>query len=104
MMEKEIKQILLEIIELLESVGEYHWRAILKRLYADNSCRKDWVRKIKSIFGEMGSFTDLVLMRNDAICMDENKKLDQLRERLYNRAVEYLVELTNSERSEYNDL
>lgn len=104
MMEKEIKQILLEIIELLESVGEYHWKNILKRLYMDNSCRKDWLREIKSIFGGMGSFTDLILMRNDAICMDENKKLDQLRERLYNRTVEYFVELTNSERSECNDL
>lgn len=99
-MEKEIKQILLEIIELLESVDECHWKNILKRLYADNSCRKDWLRKIKSIFGGMGSFTDLVLMRNNVVCMDENKKLDQLRERLYNRTVEYFVELTHSERSE----
>ncbi len=99
-MEKEIKQILLEIIELLESVGECHWKNILKRLYTDNSYRKDWLREIKSIFGGMGSFTDLVLMRNNVVCMDENKKLDQLRERLYNRTVEYFIEVTHSERSE----
>ena len=61
-MEKEIRKILLEIIELLESVGEHDWRSTLKRLYADNvSPQKDWLRKIKSLFGGMGSFTDLDL-------------------------------------------
>ena len=51
-MEKEIRKILLEIIELLEIVGEYDWRTTLKRLYADNvSPQKDWLRKIKSLFG-----------------------------------------------------
>ena len=41
-MEKEIRKILLEIIELLEIVGEYDWRTTLKRLYADNvSPQKD---------------------------------------------------------------
>ena len=78
-MEKEIRKILLEIIELLEIVGEYDWRSTLKRLYADNvSPQKDWLRKIKSLFGGMGSFTDLVLMRNGIFCIDENNKLDQL--------------------------
>lgn len=45
-MEKEIRKILLEIIELLEIVGEYDWRTTLKGLYADNiSSQKDWLRK-----------------------------------------------------------
>lgn len=98
-MEKEIRKILLEIIELLEIVDEYDWITTLKRLYADNiSSRKDWLRKIKSLFGGMGSFTDLVLVRNGIICIDENHKLDQLRDRLYNRMVQSFVELNNSEK------
>ena len=94
-MEKEIRKILLEIIELLEIVGEYDWRTTLKRLYADNvSPQKDWLRKIKSLF------TDLVLMRNGIFCIDENNKLDQLRDRLYNRMAQSFIELNNSEKSQ----
>lgn len=48
----------------------------------------------------MGSFTDLVLMRNGIICIDENNRLDQLRDRLYNRMVQFFVELNNSEKSQ----
>lgn len=100
-MEKEIRKILLEIIELLEFVGESCWITTLKRLYSDNvSSQKDWLRKIKSLFGGMGSFTDLVLMKNGIICIDENNKLDQLRNRLYNRMSQSFVELNNSEKSQ----
>lgn len=100
-MEKEIRKILFTIIELLEIMGESGWITILKRLYEDNvSSQKDWLRKIKSLFGGMGSFTDLVLMRNGIICIDENNKLDQLRDRLYNRMVQSFVELNNSEKSQ----
>ena len=78
------KKILLEIIELLEIVGEYDWRTTLKDCMQTMFLpKKDWLRKIKALFGGMGSFTDLVLMRNGIICIDENNKLDQLRERLY---------------------
>jgi len=48
----------------------------------------------------MGSFTDLVLMRNGIFCIDENNKLDQLRDRLYNRMAQSFVELNNSEKSQ----
>lgn len=100
-MEKEIRQILLEIIELLEIVGEYNWITTFKRLYADNvTSRKDWLREIKNMFGGMGSFTDLVLMRNGVFCIEENNKLDQLRDRLYNRMVESFVELNKSGKSQ----
>lgn len=96
-MEKEIRKILLEIIELLEFMNESAWTITLKRLYEDNaSSPKDWLRKIKSLFGGMGSFTDLVLMRNGIICIDENNKLDQLRNRLYNRMSQSFVELNLS--------
>ena len=78
-MEKEIRKILLEIIELLEIVGEYDWRTTLKGLYVDNiSSQKDWLRKIKGLFGGMGSFTDLVLMKNGIICIDENSTSNSL--------------------------
>ena len=97
---KELRKILLEIIELLEFVGETGWIITLKRLYADNvSSPKDWLREIKGLFGGMESFTDLVLMRNGIICIDENNRLDQLRDRLYNRMVQFFVELNNSEKS-----
>lgn len=100
-MEKEIRKILLEIIELLEFMNESAWAITLKRLYEDNaSSPKDWLRKIKSLFGGMGSFADLVLMRNGIICIDENNKLDQLRNRLYNRMSQSFVELNNSEKSQ----
>lgn len=100
-MEKEIRKILLEIIEILDIVGEYDWIITLNGLYADNvSSQKDWLRKIKGLFGGMGSFTDLVLMRNGIICIDENNKLDQLRDRLYNRVIQSFVELNNSEKSQ----
>jgi hypothetical protein len=92
-MEKEIREILLEIIELLEITGEHGWASNLKRLYADNySSRGDWLRKIKSLFGGMGSFNDLVLVRNGVICIDENNKLSQLREQLYESMVQSFVE------------
>ena len=43
-MEKELRKILLEIIELLEFVGETGWIITLKRLYAANvSSPKDWL-------------------------------------------------------------
>lgn len=100
-MEKELRKILLEIIELLEFVGETGWIITLKRLYAANvSSPKDWLREIKGLFGGMGSFTDLVLMRNGIFCIDENNKLDQLRDRLYNRMAQSFVELNNSEKSQ----
>ena len=100
-MEKEIRKILLEIIELLELMGESVWINTLRRLYEDNvSSQKDWLRKINSIFGGMGTFQDLVLMRNGIICIDENRKLDQLRNRLYNRMSQSFVELNNSEKSQ----
>lgn len=100
-MEKEIRKILLAIIELLVIVGEYDWRTTLKGLYADNiSSQKDWLRKIKGLFGGMGSFTDLVLMKNGIICIDENNKLDQLRNRLYNRMAQSFVELNNPKKSQ----
>lgn len=100
-MEKEIRKILLEIIELLELMGETVWINTFRRLYEDNvSSQKDWLRKINSIFGGMGTFSDLVLMRNGIICIDENRKLDQLRNRLYNRMSQSFVELNNSEKSQ----
>ena len=61
---------------------------------------KGLAKKIKSLFGGMGSFTDLVLMRNGIFCIDENNKLDQLRDRLYNRMAQSFVELNNSEKSQ----
>lgn len=48
----------------------------------------------------MGSFTDLVLMKNGIICIDENNKLDQLRNRLYNRMAQSFVELNNPKKSQ----
>ena len=40
----------------------------------------------------MGSFNDLVLVRNGVICIDENNKLSQLREQLYESMVQSFVE------------
>ncbi len=39
-MEKEIRKILLEIIELLEIVGEYDWRTTLKSFVELNNSEK----------------------------------------------------------------
>lgn len=95
--EKEIKDILLEITELLETVdSECHWISILKRLYADHfSPWEYWLGEIRSLYGGMGSFTDLILRKNGVICEEENKKLDLLRGKLYESMTEGLAELRN---------
>lgn len=96
-MEREIKDILLEIIELLETVdNESHWISILKRLYADNVSPWDyWLREIQSLYGGMGSFTDLILRKNGVICKDENKKLGLLCGKLYESVTKGFAELRN---------
>ena len=95
--EKEIKDILLEIIKLLETAeSEYHWISILKRLYTDNvSPWEYWLGEIRSLYGGMGSFTDLILRKNGVICEEENKKLGLLRGKLYESVTEGFAELRN---------
>jgi len=84
-----IKEKLLEIENICESVNENYWenvfKILLKELFqiSNKNELKSYVRKILKLYGGMGSFSDLVLYMNGIPCIDENNRLDYLRNQLY---------------------
>ena len=84
-MEKEIREILLEIIELLEITGEHGWASNLKRLYADNYSSRGVFITPKIIW-------QLCILMDRQKMVQENNKLSQLREQLYESMVQSFVE------------
>lgn len=88
-MEKEIRNCIFELADLLEIVGECRWSADLKRLYNDKSSPLElWLVKVTRLFGGMGSLNDLRL--NNA---DDDRVKDELTSKLYDMASRYLDEI-----------
>jgi hypothetical protein len=93
---KEISEILDQLIELLKSVNRDEWAERLWRLRSDcefaeneqDAARIRWL--IRSIYGGMGSFTDLVLCKDSEI-LPEDESFSQLRTKLHATVINQLV-------------
>jgi hypothetical protein len=85
---QDVRDLLLEVNDLLESVGETWWSEKAKKMARrdDPSFSSDWVL---SWFGGMGSFSDLLLCRTNGHSGTEeelsakNVQLGLLRSQLY---------------------
>lgn len=88
-MEKEIRNCISELADLLEIVGECRWSADLKKLYKDKSSPLElWLVRVTRLFGGMGALNDLRL--NNA---DDDRVKDELTSKLYDMASRYLNEI-----------
>ncbi|AWH84708.1 hypothetical protein HYN59_06050 [Flavobacterium album] len=85
-----IKEHCVKIYELLKEAGESGWSNGFRGLIAELEANENIsvYRKIISIYGGAGSFNDLVLYKNGAVCSEENNELDRLRNGLYNKIAE----------------
>lgn len=84
-----IKQILNDLITILQSTGESNWKNVLNNFYNDlthvesDSDARRFANELMQIYGGMGSFSDLVLYQNNQPCITENNTLDDARKKLY---------------------
>ena len=80
-----VKSLLGQISELLRSHGEVGWADSLQRLASEyESSPQATKAKVRSIYGGMESFNDIVLHDSGARPLgDENDALNTLRSRLY---------------------
>lgn len=89
-----IEQIILEIILLLEYGEEEYWLSYFKHILQQIKSKSTSYEAIKSLSmifkGGMGSFSDLVLHKNGAPLIEENNKLDNLKDNLYELCEEIL--------------
>jgi hypothetical protein len=85
-----IKEYCIRIYELLCEVGESNWLNSFRNFIFELEEHEDTAvyRKIISIYGGSGSFSDLVLYNNGVLCIEENNKLEKLRNGLYNKIAE----------------
>ncbi|MDP8169705.1 hypothetical protein QJU96_00150 [Pasteurella skyensis] len=81
--------ILNNIILVLEKSSENNWSEELRKFSKDYSELKTpnekniFQRKLLNIYGGMGSFSDLVLYKDNNLMYEENCELDTLREELF---------------------
>ena len=80
-----VKQYCIEIKKILTDVGESNWSKGFESfiLELNEAEDKSVYRKIISIYGGMGSFSDLVLYKDGILCKKENDDLHKLRSELY---------------------
>ena len=84
-----ISDILNKIISVLERSSEDDWLNIFKEIIKNyesltNDDEKEvYRRKLLRIYGGMGSFSDLVLYKNNDVLHKENNELDELRKELF---------------------
>ncbi|MFP9115856.1 DUF6966 domain-containing protein [Flavobacterium sp. RHBU_3] len=73
------------IYHLLVQVGETGWAVRFDDFIAqlETGENKAVYRNILSVYGGAGSFADLVLYKDGALCMEENDELNRLRNGLY---------------------
>lgn len=74
------------IYHLLVQTGETGWAGRFDDFISqlETAENKTIYRNILSVYGGTGSFADLVLYKDGAVCMEENDELDRLRNGLYN--------------------
>ncbi|MFC0139351.1 DUF6966 domain-containing protein [Erwinia mallotivora] len=83
-MKNEIKRVIKEIIKILLDNGEEPWaRYFDKCLRQLDDDYHEGVYNIRTAYGGMGSFNDLVLHSNGNPLRKENELLEQLRKELY---------------------
>jgi uncharacterized protein DUF6966 len=80
-----VDDLLLRIANLLATCGEPDWANSFNSFRIDfRSDPESAKRKIRSVYGGMGSFNDIVLHRPNGIPLrDENSELDHLRLELF---------------------
>ena len=83
-MSNEIKKIVKDVIKILLDNGEISWARYFERCLRqlDNEYHEG-VYNIRSSYGGMGSFNDLVLHNQGRPLKKENEMLNDLREKLY---------------------
>lgn len=83
-MKSEIKIVIKEIINILLDNGELSWsRYFDKCLKQLDDDYHEGIYNIRTAYGGMGSFNDLVLHSNGNPLRKENDRLEQLRKKLY---------------------
>jgi len=89
-----IEQVILEIISLLEYGEEDYWLSYFKHMrqqLKSSNASYEVIKSLSMIFkGGMGSFSDLVLHKNGIPLIEENNKLDSLKDDLYEYCEETL--------------
>lgn len=80
--------ILNRIISVLEQSSEGHWLKTFDKISKNYETLTDdekivYRRKLLRIYGGMGSFSDLVLYKNNKVLYKENNELDALRKDLF---------------------
>jgi hypothetical protein len=91
-----LRDLLLELADLLGECGERPWATRLAALAADLESagdgrgRVDAARAVLALFGGMGSFSDLVLQDTNGVRV-EQPRLDASRDRLFDLAREELA-------------
>jgi hypothetical protein len=86
----ELDELLLKISKHLRANGIISWSDSFERLYEEAKQYKgdydiDFLMKIKSLFGGMGSFNDIVLSKDHKPLIAENIELDGLSDQLYEK-------------------
>ena len=80
----EVKRVLKEVISLLLDNDELPWaRYFDKCLRQLDDDYNEGIYNIRTTYGGMGSFNDLVLHSNGYPLIKENQRLEQLRKELY---------------------
>jgi len=91
--DKELNNVIDELIFVLECIGEKNWSSSLRNLQSSyNNAgslyeRKRVLSKIIQLYGGMGSFADLTLYRDGRPLIEANDILDRLQSRLFDIAV-----------------
>ncbi|MGD8105381.1 DUF6966 domain-containing protein [Pantoea sp. FN0302] len=85
-MKHEIRKIITDIACILSSNDELSWAKEFENLgSALDMDYESSLRSLKALYGGMGSFNDLVLHKEGIPLLYENRKLNNLRRKLYNQ-------------------
>ncbi len=72
-----------DIIKVFDEVGEKNWRNAFQELLNTVDSTDKLKSNLRQMYGGMGSFNDVVLYSNGKPCLKENKKLADLRKKLF---------------------
>jgi hypothetical protein len=78
-MQKNIETLCIQILGILNVRDEKIWSKVFKYLLEQLEIKspKEIAREILKIYKGMGSFNDLILYKNGAICFEETLALDK---------------------------
>ena len=80
-----IEKLLTKIADLLDAHGEADWAQSFRNFLSDYNSEPEVTKgKIRSVYGGMGSFNDIILYGSNGMPLrDENNELDQMRSELF---------------------